>query len=256
MISSEEDEDLFMEYSREDLNDSEQISKYFQQSKCCSLQCNKIFLKDTLLKHRYAFLEMKKCEQDLMILSQLQSGRRSKEMESSYAKQVTRKKSRFASEMQGMARQLVQHCFCNLPICQQTFFFIHPVGQKRYKNLCKHFDEHGVVIRKHGLRNRTPNRANVFSVETTERVVSFIRNYAEKFALCLPGRQSNIKDYRSLQLPTSTTKVELYRKYEHAANDEGDAIIVGESSFYKLWGKYCSNILTLKPKSDLCDTCR
>lgn len=71
-------------------------------------------------------------------------------------------------------------------VCRSTYLFAHGLGRKRYKNLCRHFDANGVTPRIHKNAGKIGHKA--FSVADENKVVTFIRNYAEKFAMPLPGR--------------------------------------------------------------------
>lgn len=48
----------------------------------------------------------------------------------------------------------------------------------------------------------------------------------------------------------------MYRKYSIAASHDKEIRIVGRSSFLKIWHESCPHIMTMKPASDLCTTCR
>lgn len=62
----------------------------------------------------------------------------------------------------------------------------------------------------HGNLKWTPKKT--ISVEETEYVVSFIRNYNEEAALFMPGRLASQYNIVKL-LPSSDTKISLHRKY-------------------------------------------
>lgn len=199
-------------------------------------------------------MEMEKSEQDLVILSQLQLFRRDQCLEGEYAKQVVKNKSRFSHG--SMTRQDVQYRFLDVPICRRMYLFLHNVGETRFKNLIKHFDKFGIASRVHGSTRKTPARDNVFTPTDVEKVVCFIKALAEKTAISLPGRLPQFKDFTVMKLPSSETKMSVYRKYKNAVTLEPQIKTVGESSFYKIWAKYCPYITTMRPANDLCETCR
>ena len=55
-------------------------------------------------------------------------------------------------------------------------------------------------------------------------ILSFLRRYAESYALALPGRMEGYKNNEMLLLPSSHTKQYVYDKYAAAANSAGNYI--------------------------------
>lgn len=131
------------------------------------------------------------------------------------------------------------------------------VGLKRFKNIVNHYDNNGLVLREHKLKNKSSARENVLSSYYIETVVKFLKTYASKFAIPLPGRLPQCRNFEKVvKLPFSDSKIEMYRKYSNAASDDKEIEIVGRSSFFNIWNNYCPEIMTMKPASDLCTTCR
>lgn len=84
-----------------------------------------------------------------------------------------------------------------------------------------------------------------------------IKNYAEKYALPLPGRIPCCKDFeKALKLSSVDTKAVVYRKYSEAMKETPKKRKVGLTSFKEIWLKYVPHISCLKPATDLCDICR
>lgn len=205
--------------------------------------------------HRYPFMELKKSEQDLIILGHLVSHRRSKVLENHYGQNTKRGKSRLRGA-EHINRQDMQYYFADLPVCRQFYFFVYNIGKKRYENLIKHFDEHGLAPYVHISTGKTPNRSNVLSVTEIQKIVDFIRTFAERVAVPLPGRLPQFRDYKVMKLPSVETKRSVYKRYKDAATDDPTIRLVEESTFCKIWRKYCPYIATMRPANDLCDVCR
>ena len=79
----------------------------------------------------------------------------------------------------------------------------------------------------HGLKpkeKKTGGRANntrAYSYEDIKRVVTFVTNYAEIHALVLPGRVPGFKRDDVKLLPSSETKIKVYKAYVTSVQDSG-----------------------------------
>lgn len=88
------------------------------------------------------------------------------------------------------------------------------MSEKRYKNLCRHFDKRGLAPRVHGNTGRRPVKS--FGPETERRALDFIEHYAAVHAMPMPGRMPNIRDYSVMMLPSDVTKTGLWEQYKQA----------------------------------------
>lgn len=155
------------------------------------------------------------------------------------------------------SRQYTKYLFANLKICREMFLCLHNMGLKRYKNLATHYDANGLALREHKLKNKLSPRENVLSPEDIENVVKFLKTYSSKFAIPLPGRLPQCRNFdKIVKLPSADSRAEMYRKYLNAASEDKEMRIVGRSSVFKVWHNFCPHIMTIKPASDLCTTCR
>ena len=66
------------------------------------------------------------------------------------------------------------------------------------------------------------NNTKAFTFEDTKRTVSYISNYAEDNALVLPGRIPGFKRNDIKLLPSSDTKVKVYKSYRAVSEQEGN----------------------------------
>ncbi|ELU10752.1 hypothetical protein CAPTEDRAFT_187019 [Capitella teleta] len=137
-------------------------------------------------------------------------------------------------------------------ICISTFKFIFGISNPRLHRLRKHYAENGLIpIESAAGGSRSKNAV---SFEDTQKLVQFIRNYAEDHALVLPGRVPGVWRNDVVLLPSSHTKTFVYNKYTDAM--EGVGRVVGRSSFYSLWKQLLPDILTCRPMTDLCWECQ
>lgn len=192
---------------------------------------------------------MSKNEQDLIILSHLQAHKELPKLFSAYSEFTDSDVRR--ERRKKMDREKIVYYFAKLPVCREFFFMVHDLGIKRYK----HYNHQKIKPREHGSKGKILKNIEALSADDVEKVVSFITKYAEKYALPLPGRVVNFKDYQVVLLPSTNSKASLHRLYSSGLSD-ADAKIVGLRSFYNIWKQYCPNIIVMKPASDLCEICK
>lgn len=114
-------------------------------------------------------LEMISSDLDMIVLSHLNSHRRIEE--------ITETSSDSTSvEAQLKHRVAVDYFFQGKCVCKSTYLFVHAIGPKRYKNLVRHYEKHGLVPRVHG--NVKPLPSNTVALDKTKSIVQFISNFA------------------------------------------------------------------------------
>ena len=108
-----------------------------------------------------------------------------------------------------------------------------------------------IITRVHGNKRHTPRHA--ITHNDTEKIVSFIKSFAETHGILLPGRVPGVRDYEKAKLlPSSMCKRYVYSMYKESC----DGRVVSESSFKTAWKLYVPHIYIMKPMTDLCWTCR
>lgn len=101
------------------------------------------------------------------------------------------------------------------------FFSFFSIGRDTLADIVKHYEENGArprLRKKHSLP-RPP--ARFISPEDINRVVDFIKNYAEDNAIMLPGRQPGHKDWHVKLLPTHVSKASVWHLYMKSAKELG-----------------------------------
>ena len=139
-------------------------------------------------------------------------------------------------------------------VCQKMFLYLHDIGEKRLKNLMKHFKKNGLTGRTHGNTSRQPHNAH--SLSTVKAVVTFILNYSEQNSIALPGRIPGYSRSDIQLLPSSTSKKSIWERYQSSAALCPPNAPVGYSTFCRLWRTLVPQVITMKPMSDLCWTCQ
>ena len=85
------------------------------------------------------------------------------------------------------------------------------ISQDKLTGIIKFYKEHGLAPRmRRGGRVVTKR---VLSFEDIQRIVRFITNFADVFAMPLPGRIPGFKRTDISVLPTTETKSSVWRKY-------------------------------------------
>ena len=139
-------------------------------------------------------------------------------------------------------------------VCKKTFLFLHDIGEKRLKNVMKHYQQNGLTVRIHGNTKRSPH--NALSFFTVKNVVTFVLHYSEQHSLVMPGRIPGYSRCDMQLLPSSTSKKSIWNIYKGSSELNSPAPSVGYSTFCRLWRTLVPNVITMKPMSDLCWTCQ
>ena len=239
-----------VDYQMDDIEEERKVKEYAQNG-CTCLQggsgpCCRMFSESHYQEYRSYCFEMSKGELDMLIIGQISCLTNTSDL----TRHSTHHRHKLAER---------QHAFSQLrhkglPVCLNTFIFLHTIGIKRYKNLKKHVKEFGVVPRQHGLTGRKPH--NAFTLNDTKRIISFIINYTEKHGVSLPGRIPAFKRDDVLVLPCSTTKKHVWMMYKDSLWLEDQTLPVAKYSlFCETWAKILPHIVISKPLSDLCQVC-
>ncbi|ROI16573.1 hypothetical protein DPX16_22550 [Anabarilius grahami] len=134
-----------------------------------------------------------------------------------------------------------------LNIDRQTYL----IGKDTLADIVKHYEENGArprLRKKHSLP-RPP--ARFIRPEDINRVVDFIKNYAEDNAIMLPGRQPGHKDWHVKLLPTHVSKASVWHLYVKSAKELGERAVC-KTSFKALWDRLLPHIKSCRPRTDLC----
>ncbi|XP_071053768.1 uncharacterized protein [Onthophagus taurus] len=238
--------------SLEDKEEQEKITQFFKKS-CCNRKCNFVIPRDMILKSRNNFIDLEKDQQDLIILSKIESGKTCDALDDAYAKISGRKKYENRKETLRTKSNIV-YTYYKLPICRQLFLFIYACGLKRYKALLRHFDVNGIIVRKHGKINKPSSNSKAIQPSEITKIVEFINSIAERLAFPLPGRLRKFKDYGVMKLPSSENMSSIYRMYISSLSP--DERRISNRSFRRVWNKYIPYVTVMKPADDICDFCR
>ena len=123
----------------------------------------------SVLKAQATHLAVSSSEKDLVIKAQL--------IASTNCDKTTKHESVYRhNHSQSREREYTTYRHCGLPVCRETFLFLHCLGSWVFKNIRRSCKEDGLTPRVHGNKHRLPPNALTF--DETTRVVTFLQNYA------------------------------------------------------------------------------
>ena len=138
-------------------------------------------------------------------------------------------------------------------ICREMFLHLYGISDSRLRRLKEHYDQYGIFPRTHGNTKRLPS--NTLPQLVTENVHNFLANYVEENAIVLPGRIPGFKSDEVKVLPSSETKMSVWRAYTSTCEASG-VQAVSYSKFAELWQQFHPHVVVSKPMTDLCLTCQ
>ena len=236
----------------EDEVDMKAINNFMAVGCSCSLgptksPCSKLIRRETVSATRLNCLEMTNSDLDMVVLSHLDAHRRIEEITDTTGDSTI-------TGVQQKHRIAVDYFFQGKRVCKSTYLFVHAIGPKRYKNLVRHYEKHGLVPRMHGNVKRLP--PNTVLLDRTKLIVRFISNFATVHALPLPGRlPGQFSDEKALLLPSHMSKRYVYRQYKQVCEESND-LPVSRRKFEDIWNGLLPHISSMKPKTDLCHVCQ
>ena len=154
-------------------------------------------------------------------------------------------------------KTMMDYRFHGYSVCMNAFLFLHGIGRKRLRLLRKRVITFGIAPVKHGNAGKKP--ANACRMEDAEKVVTFLRNYAENNALVLPGKTKGVRtsNSRTMLLPSWESKKEIHQKYVKCTQlQNSTSRVLKLSAFVSIWKAALPNIMIQRPRSDLCVVCQ
>ena len=100
-------------------------------------------------------------------------------------------------------------CVC-VKFCLYVHVLFNSIGDKHLRNMMAHFKENKGPCHRIDRRGGRINNKNALTLEETNHVVDFIKNFAEDWAVSLPGRAPGFRRDDILLLSSSTPKSETY----------------------------------------------
>jgi len=218
-----------------------------QVKKCCSNNCLAKIPIDTIISCREQCRELQvRCDQHVDHLHLILLGHFDACLQDSKKTSSSKKKPTDRS------RTRLMHTFHGMPVCIDSFHFLHDISRRVTRNLKLQFEQYGLEPSAHGNVLKT-SLSKALPFEMRCDVVKFIENYALSNALVLPGRTAGTKNPDILLLPCGTTKSKVHTLYVQAC---GDNRSMSFAAFTATWRMFLPGICIQKPRTDLCSTCK
>ena len=152
----------------EDATEDSTVEAFFAETCHCTLgnnntPCSQALPRRYAVEYRDQCLELSKNELDIAVLGQLAALRRREPTLALVSDTARTKKRRVCQRPYTVFR------FGDMVICKTTFLFLHALFEKRFKNLCHHFDFNGLLPRIHSNTNRSTH--NTVPLEVTQRIL-------------------------------------------------------------------------------------
>ena len=160
------------------------------------------------------------------------------------------------SESIGKKRSRNPRCnfyYQSQPICKEMFLHFYGLSDSRFRRLKEQYQNHGISPRTHGNAKRLPQ--NTLPQSAIEAVDTFLSNYVEENAICLPGRIPGFKNDDIKVLSSSESKTSVWRAYDTTCKT-ADMRAVSCRKFLQLWEQFYPNVVVAKPMTDICLTCQ
>ncbi|XP_069108896.1 LOW QUALITY PROTEIN: uncharacterized protein [Argopecten irradians] len=143
--------------------------------------------------------------------------------------------------------------FNGIRVCRTTFCFIHGISKNKLQAISKSLDTVGLMPRKHGNSGKAPH--NALSVQDRQNIKTFLSKFARDNALPIPGRLPNYRSEKVLLLPSDTTAMDIFEKFDSLAG-KMNYRRVSLRTFQRVWHDLCPYITVMKPCTDLCNSCQ
>ena len=239
--------DSFIDPSLNDLKENNVQEKFKSESCGCKgfgqgHPCSTTIDFSLMVDFRMHCFELTKDELDLVIKSALYSHRESESKTTSSKHKITDR-----------VRPSQQFFFRGRRVCRRTFCFLHGIDKQKLQVIGRSLDRDGLKPRVHGLKGKAP--CNSLAMEERSYIVSFLKNYAEKNALPLPGRLPNFINAQVLLLPSDKRQADIHQIYVEASG-KSNVRSASLSTFVRTWKDLCANIVLSKPSTDLCHQCQ
>ena len=202
----------------------------------CGKSCFDYFPTKKIVDHIWDLREMTKQEKEALIMTILST----LGIDSSITRRGDRK------------RTVYQYSFNDVRVCRNAFMVIYDIHDFTLRALISHIHENGVVPRIQSNAGRKPK--NALSFADVQRVVQFLRSFADENGLPQPAAPRGRPDIPPIYLPSSMTKKSVHKSYVESVSEDGGRLVkIG--AFSEIWKSCVPHICIATPRHDVCATC-
>ncbi|UXI18600.1 hypothetical protein NH340_JMT04543 [Sarcoptes scabiei] len=233
----------------------EYFDEYFRNGCGCYRQCHRKFSKSIALKSRLDALENDRyCSEHINHQHLVLLGAMNGLVRDHLTPLISRSKTR----RDGRRKSHTKFKFRGEDVCRGFFLYVYGSGEKRFKNVLKHFQHNAMESIKHN--SIYTNRLNRLKIEKRRNDgLVFIQNYAKQNGLQLPGKffakKNQTKDLYLLPKQSNLTRRHIYDQYAMAC-DAIKSEPISYALWQELWNVHFPNIQTLDFQLNCCFQCR
>lgn len=230
----------------------------------CSKQCHRKFSKSIAFKsHLDAMALDKYCPDHVNHQHLLLLGAMNSLVQSNVDSKRKRKKTKTDhhsddDQSANNSRAHTNFKFRGQEVCRSFFHYVFGCGNKRFKNVLKHFISNGIDSPRHeSIYN---NCLNKIPMNRRQReALIFIQNYGQQNSLQIPGcfstESNNNKDLYLLPNNPNQSRRHIYEQYSITCS-ELKMEPLSFALWQELWNLYYPNIQTFNDRFDPCYECR
>lgn len=134
-------------------------------------------------------------------------------------------------------------------VCRDVFKEVHGIGRHILRSLQEAVEAQDVTPPTHAGRGRAVTHA--LAPDTVQAVKLFIKSYASVWGMPQPAAPRGRAQVAPIYLPASSKKKDVFKLYSET---EG-ATPMAYSTFVKTWNEQCSEVVVMKPRTDVCAWC-
>ena len=218
----------------------DEIAAEIEKGCGCSEDCFRQFTLQEILDFKLSMRELSKGERDLFLMGKLHVSIRDPTT-------VAHARSKKAVKKQRMS---CQYAFDHRLVCQNTFCYIHEIGNFTLRALRKHVSENGPVPQQHGSKGR--KAYNSYPFDIVSKAVEFIKNYALVFGLPQPAASRGRAP--TYTIPADKNYTIVHQKYREACSENREKYMEYRS-FLDTWHQCLPHIKFMTPRMDVCKVC-
>ena len=134
-------------------------------------------------------------------------------------------------------------------VCRDVFLEVHQISRTILKSLLKCVQAHETQPPVHGRTGHSA--ANKLPEETVKNVIHFLQHYSSCYGIPQPAAPRGRGKAAPVYLPVYCTKKKIHKLY----TETDGAVQLSLTSFQDIWRQRASEILIMKPRTDVCAKC-
>lgn len=142
------------------------------------------------------------------------------------------------------------HHILGVSVCKEVFVAVNGIGEHVYRKLREVAEQSDAELPLHGGTGRDAHHA--LQPDVIEHVVAFIKNTASVHGLPQPAAPRGRARTAPIYMPATHRKKRVFQDYLDSAGEE---FRVSYRTFCRLWSHHASDVIVMKPRTDVCAIC-